>query len=154
MRRMFSKEQLIKLIQDNSLSQEEVVELLVGKYVRIMEAPESTTLTDEQIAQIEEGVFINGTFLGFKNPVLCPCELYGSTYYGLIFSGGRTPNIRVYAINSATKVISLALESSNDYIRLSGVASLNNKTIPAYPSDTGTFTLKCVDGVLTWVEDE
>lgn len=30
---------------------------------------------------------------------------------------------------------------------------LNGKTLPNNPSNTGTFVLKCVDGVLTWVEE-
>lgn len=30
---------------------------------------------------------------------------------------------------------------------------LNGKSIPNYPSDTGTYTLKCVNGTLTWVQD-
>ena len=150
MRRMFSKEQLIKLIQDNSLSQEEVVELLVGKYVRIMEAPESTTLTDEQIDQIKEGVFINGTFLTLKNPVLFPPFEVSSTLRGMIMS---QVNIGVYEINLSTKVISYVAESTQR-VGLSSVYSLNGKPIPAYPSSSGTFILKCVNGTLTWVEEE
>lgn len=151
MRKMFSKEQLIKLIQDNSLSQEEVVELLVGKYVRIMEAPESTTLNEDQIAQILEGCFIEGTFLSLTNPVFLPVGgETESVYYGLILSGS---GINAYYISKESKIIS---KYSNTVGRcdLSNISKVNGKSIPSYPADSGTFTLKCVDGVLTWVEDE
>ena len=57
-----------------------------GNYVKYITAPESTTLTDEEIANIIDGVFIEGTFLGYKNPVLFPAGDNGSSYKGLILS--------------------------------------------------------------------
>ena len=146
---MFSKEQLIKLIQDNSLSEQEVMELLIGKYVKIMEAPESTTLTEEEYENIKGGVFIQGEFLTYTNPILCPCASSGSVRRGLLIAGNE---LAVYGINNSTREISLLIASTG-VLSLRSLNSINGKEIPSYPANSGTFTLKCVDGVLTWVED-
>ena len=128
---------------------DDVEQDLVGKYVRIMNAPTSTTLTDEQIAQIREGVFINGEFLSHVNPVLFPFKETAGSYKGLILSSSI---IGVYTINPTTKVISLDGSTSKSlYIR--SIFGFNGKDIPDYPASTGTFVLKCVDGVLTWVSE-
>lgn len=166
MRRMYSENQLIALIEQygGSVSPEDIQKMfddgdvdLAGMYVRIMDAPESTTLTDEQIAQIIEGCFIKGTFLGRKNPVLFPAnittgqEAYG--YEGVIISknsSNRYSYIGLYTINTTNKKIALG---NDKLLQLEDIAFFNGKSIPNYPSSTGTFTLKCVNGVLTWIAD-
>lgn len=162
MRRMYSENQLIALIQQYGGDIEKIKEELIGSYVRIMDAPSSTTLTDEQIAQIQEGVFIKGTFLGQKNPILFPTVAVSDAQLtGVILSGYSNQNFlfSAYNINLSTKVISLdssvgfQLQTIYKQLNLKGLTSINNKSFPTYPSNTGTFILKCVDGVLTWVAD-
>ena len=160
MRQMFSKKQIEEMIEEGSLSPEEVQEMLIGKYVRIMDAPESTTLTDEQIDQIKEGVFINGTFLALKNPILCPASEYSGSLYGAVIGSNESAGATFfvyYKIVLSTKVITLNTEgieiSRSGNTNIPNLKNLNGKTFPNYPSATGTFVLKCVDGVLTWVEE-
>ena len=52
-------------------------------------------------------------------------------------------------------------EEIEDYLMIKGRqgvyldnAKMSGKEWPSNPSNTGTFTLKCVDGVLTWVQDQ
>lgn len=140
-----------------------------GKKVNVIDAPTSTTLTDDQINIIKEGIFINGIFLGYHNPILTPSfsQDEDQPYMGFII--GKTNEtysrsvITQYSINRSTKEISVQssygiismgyrrLEDRN--IQISYLGKVNGKEIPSYPANTGTFTLKCVDGVLTWVQD-
>lgn len=133
-------------------------------YVRKMDAPTSTTLTDEQINLIKEGMFINGTFLGYKNPVLFPADSYyaGGPIGGFIIgqSGDRSRLAR-YTINNKVIGVSTSVEigygdnDSGSTLVLKG-AKINfmGKDFPAYPDDAvNTYTLKLVAGVLTWVQD-
>ena len=133
---------------------------LYGKFVRLMDAPESTTLTDEQISQIKEGVFINGTFAGYLNPILCPCRQHSQDLIGLIISpdgyGTWASFVGIYKINTTSKVFSVntpKITFNDSKVDIGSLGKVNNKNIPSYPANTGTFTLKCVDGVLTWVQD-
>ena len=127
---------------------------LIGQYVRIMDAPSSTTLTDEQRTTIEDGIFIKGNFLNMRNPILTPTYVrVGGQSYGMIM--GNNPSnayqeIGLYSIND----INVISRFNGELISLTGVRELNGKVIPVYPSATGTFTLKSVNGVLTWVQDE
>lgn len=127
----------------------DIVQGLVGKYVRIMDAPASTTLTDEQLAQILEGCFVEGTFLSIKNPVFMPPRDEGTNYRGVVLGEDK---IGAYNIVKSSKAITM-LASSIGVMELQSLRSINGKTIPSYPSSTGTFVLKCVDGVLTWVSE-
>ena len=149
MRRMFSEKQIEEMIEKGT-SIEELKPILEGSFVKIMDAPESTTLTDEEIAQIIEGTFIEGSFLGRNNPVLCPADDLTSIYRGMFIASNT---IGVYEINKSSKVISLN-SATVQTIALRSVSSLNGKNIPTYPASTGTFVLKCVDGALTWVAEE
>ena len=45
----------------------------------------------------------------------------------------------------------IGLNGKSNYV--AGVYSFNGKVIPAYPSNTGTFVPKCINGTLTWVEE-
>ena len=147
MRRMFSEKQIQEM--GVKISQEQINALAVRK----MNAPSSTTLTDEEIEMIIDGVFVEGEFGIYKNPVLFPARYFGDRYYqGVMISPGSTICIiGSYLIDMNDK--SIALNSANRYIGLNSLYTINGKQIPSYPSDTGTFVLKCIDGVLTWVEE-
>lgn len=118
------------------------------RYVKIIPAPKSTTLTDEQIGVITQGVFIDGTFLDYTNPIFLPTIDQTLAYSGVLISG---TTIIAYRILKETKVIEV--QPSSRVYALNSVGYINSKLIPNYPSSSGTFTLKIVDGVLTWVED-
>ena len=78
MRRMYSEEQLKKLIEEYGMTEEEVEaivgEATTGKFVKIIPAPSSTTLTEEQYNDIINGVFIEGTDMNYKCKK-CGCEI-------------------------------------------------------------------------------
>ena len=136
MRRMFSEKQLNE------------------KYVKIIPAPKSATLTDEEMELITKGVFIEGIFLNYVNPVFFPSTLSSGTYYGMVItSTDGLPFIRSYIINASTKEITLQTNFQRR-IYLRNIADINGKPLPTDPSNTGTFTLKMVDGNLAWVEDD
>ena len=153
MRRMYSEEQLKKLIEEYGMTEEEVEaivgEATTGKFVKIIPAPSSTTLTEEQYNDIINGVFIEGTDMNYKNPVMFPLNDSSSVNRGLMISGQE---IACYAINKSTRVIVLVGDDSRIW-SLRSVANFNGKNIPAYPSNTGTFVLKCDNGSLKWVEE-
>lgn len=158
MRKMFSEKQIEEIVlaqtqeQASAISIEKINELAVRK----MSAPESTTLTDEQIEKIIDGIFIEGEFLNLKNPVLFPASIFSDDYYGLVIGQfGDYGNTRIthYRIHHTSKVISI-YDSTGMTVSYNGVIlGLNGKSIPTYPANTGTFVLKCVDGTLTWVEE-
>ena len=144
MRRMYSEKQLQELSLE--ISQEQINQLAVRKYA----PPSSVTLTDEEIAIIRDGCFIEGAFLGVNNPMFCPsANETGTNLYGIIIYGA---SIGVYLINKSTKIISL-YNNPGKLISLDNVTAFNGVALPNYPSSTGTFTFKSVNGVLTWVED-
>lgn len=161
MRQMFSIKQIQKMIEEGALTPEQIYELLVGKYVRIMDAPEgsadvsSFVLTDEQIEQISGGAFINGTFLGDKNPVLLPATGNETYISGLVLT---QIYIRKYTINLSTKTIyfnsDMQFWFSGTGLRIYGLNQINNKTIPSYPANTGLFHFVCEDGTLKWLTDD
>lgn len=127
-----------------------------GKKVNVIDAPSSTTLTDEQIAQIGEGVFINGSILGYKNPTIYPFGNFGDNVGGIIIGKVGTTNdvdIAGYIINPSKQIGTYPVGQYNN-LNLRNLKSVNGKNIPNYPADTGTFTLKCINGTLTWVEDQ
>lgn len=121
-------------------------------FVKIMDAPESTTLTQEQINKIINGVFINGDFLGCHNPVLFPAFRISYLYCGLIICPNTDKNlISCYVIDTHDNGI--LIQSGQKNLELNNLGKINEKSIPNYPSNTGTFTLKMVNGNLTWVQD-
>ena len=76
-----------------------------SEVVKIMPAPASTTLTDDEITQIINGVHINGTFLGYVNPV------GGTMPLIIMVFKEREYCWKKYRINKTTKVIDLATYS-------------------------------------------
>ena len=144
MRRMYSENQVKEIVK-------ELLAITNGMgVVRVMDAPASTTLTDEQIELIRGGTFIKGLFLGELNPILVPPYDSGSTYIGGIISGG---SLAVYIIDKTTKVITIA-EETIGLMSLKSIYSINSTVLPSFPNADGkTYTLKFVNGVLTCVED-
>ena len=113
-------------------------------------APTSTTLTDEQIEMIKGGVFIDGTFLSKTNPVFFPPRVITATNLRGFFIGDLV--LGEYMIDLSTKVIT-TLNNTTRNLNFDNLDTLNGKQIPNYPANTGTYVLKSVDGVLTWVEE-
>lgn len=114
-------------------------------------APESTTLTDEEYAILTSGkaIKIDGTFSSLKNMIIYPPYSYGSDFRGLYIAQNY---FGCYVITSSNKKFSTIASDTKTW-HLYNLSSLNGKTVPTYPSNTGTFVLKCVNGVLTWVEE-
>ena len=162
MRRMFSENQLIELIKKYGGDIDKIKEELLGSFVRIMDAPKSTTLTDEQIAQIREGVFINGNFLGYHNPILIPAQPVGvlDGYYGGLLIGTteypqQGPVIKGFSINTSKVIAASTNEISfnvgySGRITIKGLYSLNDKLFPNYPSNDNIGHLICRKGTLQW----
>ena len=116
----------------------------------------SDTLTQEQFDLITNGkpTLIRGTFLNRTNVLLMPVTeaSFGEYAFVALANWQLAPQTLVYRLNQSTRQISLLAETEQG-IRLRSISQINGKTIPAYPSDTGTFVLKCIDGVLTWVQE-
>lgn len=119
----------------------------------IIPAPSSTTLTTDEFNKISKGAIVLTTFLTYERIVFMPI---GDLSFGerggiALCVNGFTPEIRVYKISSQN-VISL-YNTTEKRVRLQSVTQINGKAIPDYPSSTGTFVLKCVNGTLTWVAE-
>lgn len=151
-----------------SLDNEKVLEVIAGawgkggKKVNVIDAPSSTTLTDEEVELFKNGIFINGLYLGLKNPIILPSGESAGNYLGWFIAGDGVnitlAYIGTYMINKTSKVISiknklLTYQFANSTLEIKNVSAINEKEFPSYPTNTGTFTLKCVDGVLKWVQD-
>ena len=118
-------------------------------------------LTPEQNTLIRNGkpTLLNGTFSGtFINTVILPGYVYNAVYYATAISSDSTGSTRIFEIIIYNSNLYIATSGSYQVIGRDGklsatISYLNNKQFPAYPSSTGTFVLKCVDGVLTWVAE-
>lgn len=120
----------------------------------------NNTLTQEQYDLVTNGkpTLIKGVFLsGYTNFVLFPPLERAADF---IFEAQYTTAYPAFvlglvSLNKTTKVISL---NTNKFYRGEQFDSIssskfNSKTVPAYPSDTGTFNLKQLNGALTWTEE-
>lgn len=128
---------------------------LDSKYVKIMQAPTSSTLTDEEFAQIQEGCFINGTFLNLINPVFFPAtkSTGNQEYYGIVIGSKGLGADIISKYHIGTNHLIEITNPSTIELDYAGNMYYMSKKIPAYPSNTGTFVLKCVNGTLTWVAE-
>lgn len=177
MKRMVTAEEIIDLIKEHGATPEQIAEiveeLVTGHYVQVIDAPESTTLTEEEFERVKEGVFVNGNFLGLQNPVFYPAQKTGETTWKGIIMGTDTGAyhtfyVREYLVNSS-RVISFTSEGSISLaigtnaggpstLGNSGktfrawLNTINNKALPNYPANTGRFTYKFINGTLTWQE--
>lgn len=130
-----------------------IVDFLGNGTVHKISAPSSTTLTDEEIELITKGIFIEGDFLGFKNPILLPAFEEVAHFVGVIIgskpiSGGNSYLFTTYAISKDTK--SITSPTSSKYIYYDKVNSFNGKELPVYPADNLNKYLKSEQGTLKW----
>lgn len=121
----------------------------------------NNTLTQEQYDLITNGkpTLIKGTILDYTHNLYITnvavkdngsCSCIGTCFYSTNQNSLRYVNLSI----STTKVISIVS------VYLYGIQSietnelrLGGKNIPAYPSNTGTFNLKQIDGTLTWTKE-
>lgn len=113
---------------ENGLEYDSETGKLVGKFVHVMSAPESTTLTTEEEEQIRDGVFIKGDFLGLKNSIFFPLGEYG---YGVYFGKHNYDNMSTIGIFSIFDH-QISINPNRDYLSLRGIYSINNKGLPSY----------------------
>lgn len=112
-------------------------------------------LSADQYALIRNGkpTLIKGTFLNMLNPILLTSS-YLETF-GIIIGANSIGNytaIKYYEIYASGSNYVIQTYG-NKRIELSNLYSINGKEIPDFPSSTGTFVLKCVNGTLTWVAE-
>lgn len=109
------------------------------------------TLTDAQYALITNGrpTLIKGSLLSRTDIFLVSMGGGSSSKFFIGYSG---TNEEAYQLVVSSKVIS-RVGSATGIKYLQSIAQFNGKDVPDYPSSTGSFTLKCVDGTLTWVAD-
>ena len=116
----------------------------------------NSTLTQDQYDLITNGkpTRIIGTFRNITNPILYYGGENANFVWGIVVgsSGGLDSSVTSFYITISNKILYLAA-NTDGYMSLIGLGKVNGKSIPAYPSSTGTFVLKCVDGVLTWVAE-
>ena len=118
---------------------------------KAISAPESTTLTDAEKAAITSGAYVE-SWQYFKNAVLFPAHKFNNVWYGLLVYGNSAIRwtISQYYINDTNNKFSYT--DSTLQMESGRITVLNNKTIPNYPSSTGTFDFESVDGTLSWVQ--
>lgn len=127
-----------------------------GNYVKWINAPQGDTLTDQERDWIINGVFVNGDFLGYKNPVLFPASKSGNYYYGVIagpYEGTSYTIIGQYQINPDNSIVERGVYGN---IELRCIKVLNGAAIPEYPSSP-TNRKKIVyntDNTLQWIDDK
>lgn len=121
----------------------------------------SNTLTQEQFDIITNGkpTLIKGTFLNYTDIFITTPYISGVNVRCIGF-GARIDyswnSLIELRFSSTTKVVTLYYSiyiGNNGALSINNFGGFNGKSFPAYPSNTGTFTLKCVDGTLTWVAD-
>ena len=108
----------------------------------------NNTLTQDQYDLITNGkpTLIKGNWGSYSDLFLLPPR-NNTTYFEYIgFDRYRTVKINVF--NNLT-----ISSSTAPFIQLQNIDWINGKAIPPYPSNTGTFTMKCVDGTLSWQQE-
>lgn len=121
------------------------------------------TLTQEQLSLLldEKPTLIKGYIAGApfaSNAFIFQLKDNGYNYTGLAF---YNDNGRVYQYADDKGLSQITVDKATLQISAAKIVSLSNsaglifekfnsKTIPAYPSNTGTFTLQQVDGALQW----
>ena len=92
---------------------------------------------------------VNGTLLKYTSGIIYGLYLDGvwhGRFYGFFYGNATETGISINPnVNNQVAI-------GGDRTNLA-FGRFNGKTIPTYPSNTGTFVLKCVDGVLTWVAE-
>ena len=115
----------------------------------------STTLTADQMTLLQSYNVVlesdvtlgSGTTLHAQTILTRPFS-YSNTLRGLYIDNSK---VGTYLINTTTNILG---QGAKDIV-LNGIAQINSKAIPSYPSDnTKTYNLQQVNGTLTWVEDK
>lgn len=89
---------------------------------------------------------INAEFAKIKKPN----TFYGNQTFKYESNSNDNLSIQPDSNGMSVKVKSRGIEM---FMFSNGSLYFKGKILPAYPSNTGTWTLKCVNGTLTWVED-
>ena len=110
----------------------------------------SNTLTQAQYDLITNGkpTFISGGLFSIPNVWLF-FQAETSSFFNFIYFGDE---VGIIQLNKNSKILSKESATYQAY-NIRSVKNFNGKAIPPYPANTGTFTLKCVNGTLTWVAD-
>lgn len=113
------------------------------KYVIKMTAPaNANSLTQDEIAKIIKGCFIEGTFLNFVNPVLFPATERENDYVGLIIGQDNTnglTNLCQYRLyKSPSKIIAvndykLVFNRGGNQLQLVGNIAIKGKLLADIP---------------------
>lgn len=117
----------------------------------------NNTLTQEQYNLITNGkpTLIKGVYNNYEDTIILPTEARSGTYTLGMFLGRADSDGQIvggYYLHNVNR--SLYYYAQSDKVnRLGGIKSLNGKDLPAYPSNTGTFNLKQIDGTLTWTKE-
>ena len=149
-----------------------VLEVLAGAWgkgnrkVNVIDAPASTTLSDELYNIIKDGVFMKGTFAGYYNPVIFPFTPEQVNTGFIIGVHNNRIKLSCYSINPTTKVFTVGTEliqawSSGDQISMyagymvtrnltASSLKLSNKDFPEYPANTESKVLVCDLGTLKY----
>ena len=118
MKKMHSVEGIVDIVNegiDEGLIEIVTPEDLIGKFVRIIDAPSSSTLTQEQIEIFKGGCFINGNYLNYVNPVFLPCRCprpndFPSWWFGIFIApqvNGQKTRICQYLLRTDTGTLSV-----------------------------------------------
>lgn len=124
----------------------------------------NNTLTQEQYNLITNGkpTLIKGEFGNYKDLLFVSGVVYDNSFRGIGIctakAGGFGQNLLLkILINETTKAVSFGSKYTTfNYdggLGVVGLDTVNGKAIPAYPSSTGTFNLKQIDGTLTWTKE-
>lgn len=134
----------------NSVS---VAQLLMGGVFKALTLT-STTLTADQVTTLQNYNVVlesditlsSGTTLHAQTILTRPF-VYSNTLRGLYIDNSK---IGTYLIDTNTNVLG---QGAQDIV-INGIAQINSKAIPSYPSDnTKTYILEYVNGTITWVEN-
>lgn len=111
-----------------------IIDMINSKAVKLENVPQSTYLTEEEKDEIVNGAFINGTFLGLKNPVFFPADSFsdGDYYQGVVIGANGSFTVvstyLIYANNNNYIEV-----SNNRYMRVQGLEYVNGREFPNYP---------------------
>lgn len=145
-------------LQKNSVDVATITQI-IGKYFPFMDAPSSTTLTDEQKAQILSGCCVKGVFLTLNNPLFFPASggFGGNRTMGFVIGNqGASFYFSAYAFNQNSNVIYVyqtLFEYVQGYGRINfptNRLSIGNRDVPSNPPATGSYIYKFINDHFVW----
>lgn len=146
-----------ELVSDQSI----VIDELKNQTLNVINSNEilNNTLTETQLSLIINGkpTLIKGNLVissrSMSDIFIISAKLQSGLLVACAFSTGASSIIQqVDLITNANRVLSIGASQYYGLI-LNNIREINGKPLPVYPASTGSFTLKCVDGVLSWVTD-